>query len=219
MNKKNIFASFGVLMLAILFSGCAKQVEPYDYSNFKTHHPKSILVLPPANETTDVKATAAVYATTVLPLAESGYYVFPPSLVAKTFKENGIHDEESHNIPLSKLYDIFGADSVLYIRVTEYGSSYRVIESEIEVRLEAKLVDTKSGQILWTGEASASSRENKNNNNNSVLGALISAVIDQIANELSDESFTYAGIANGRLLHAGGNGNMLYGYRSPHFQQ
>ena len=46
----------GVLMLA----GCATQ-PGYDYSAFRESRPRSILVLPPLNDSPDVNATYSMY--------------------------------------------------------------------------------------------------------------------------------------------------------------
>lgn len=67
-----------VLASAVLLVACAAP-KPYDYSAYKAARPKSILVLPPLNDTADVNATASVLAQTTRPLAESGYYVIPGS--------------------------------------------------------------------------------------------------------------------------------------------
>ncbi len=43
----------GVLLVAGALGGCAT-VKPYDYTNYRAHPPRSILVLPPLNQSTDV---------------------------------------------------------------------------------------------------------------------------------------------------------------------
>jgi hypothetical protein len=75
--------------LAVL-SGCASQVKQMDYSAFKASHPKSILVLPPVNNSPDVNATFSMLSQTTYPLAEAGYYVMPVTLVTETFYQNGL---------------------------------------------------------------------------------------------------------------------------------
>lgn len=209
-----IFLTFGLLF----FSGCATQ-PTYDYSTFKNHHPKSILVLPPINNSNDILATPAVFAQATLPLAESGYYVFPASLVLKTFRQNGLENpNEMHSVSLKKLYEVFHADAVLYINIEQYGSSYIVVSSNVTVKLKGELVDLRSGKSLWSGEAVASSAEGKGTNVNPI-GMLLVALIDQVLHTMTDDSFTYAGIANNRLLSAGANGAILFGPRSKHFNK
>lgn len=206
------------VLLSVLATGCAKPV-PYDYSAFKQSRPKSILVLPPVNSSPDVKAPYSMLAQMSFPLAESGYYVYPVAVANEAFRENGLSNPaEIHNVPFNKLQQIFGADAALYVDIKEYGTSFKLLSSEVAVMAEARLVDLKSGQILWSGSARASSAENNNNSSGGLAGLLVKAIIDQIANTLTDKGHTYAGITSQRLLTAGGgNGRLLYGPRSPKY--
>jgi hypothetical protein len=127
--------------LACAAAGCATK-PGYDYSAFRESRPKSILVLPPLNDSPDVNATYSMYAQTTLPLAESGYYVLPVTLVDEAFRQNGLTaPADIQQVPLKKLREIFGADAALYIKVTHYGTKYMIISSETRVSAEAKLVD------------------------------------------------------------------------------
>ena len=206
----------GAATLAVL-TGCATPPKPYDYTAYKEAKPASILVLPPLNATPDVQATPSVLAQVTYPLAESGYYVLPVSLVDETLKNNGLHSaQEAHDVPFAKLREIFGADAGLYTKVTRYGSVYQVISSETTVTLEAKLVDLRSGQLLWEGSASASSAEQNNSSQGGLIGLLVKAVVDQIISSTTDRSHPMAGIASQRLLAAGRPNGLLFGPRSPH---
>ncbi|MGB8663819.1 MAG: DUF799 domain-containing protein [Serratia inhibens] len=214
---KRALGLFSVIA-TLLLTGCAKQA-PYDYAAFHESKPKSILVLPPVNHSPDVKASHSVLSTTTLPLAEAGYYVFPVAVVEETFQQNGLTNaNDIRAVSIQKLHGIFGADAVLYLDVTQYGTSYMVINSETRVAVNAKLVDLRSGKQLWAGMASASSNENSNNSNGGLLGMVISAAVAQIVDTISDKGFDIGAIANTRLLSAtGGNGAILYGPRSPHY--
>lgn len=199
---------------ALLLGGCATR-QAYDYSAFKEARPASILVLPPLNTSPDIKATYSMMSQTTAPLAESGYYVFPVTLVDETFKQNGITvAEDIHSVANSKLRDIFGADAALYINVKQYGTSYIVVSSETRVTAEAKLVDLRSGKTLWSGSATASSAEG-DSNNGGLLGMLVKAVIRQIVETVSNQGHQIAGRTSARLLSAGMPNGILYGPRSP----
>ena len=211
---KRIFYPLLLLVIASL-TGCAAP-EPYDYAAFKQANPKSILVLPPANQSPDVNASYSLLSKVTYPLAESGYYVFPVAVVDEAFRQNGVTTpEETHNVPLDKLYEIFGADAVLYIDITQYGTSYKVISSDTRVTASAELIDIRTGQKLWSGTATASSTE-QNSSSNSVLGMMLQAVIDQVANTLTDKGHEISGITSARLLTAGTPRGILFGPRSPH---
>lgn len=205
------------LLLLCVLSGCATQT-PYNYSAFKAAAPRSILILPPNNLSPDVNAPSAVLAQMTKPIAEAGYYVIPVALMDASFKENGVHNgAEAQGVNPKKLQEIFAADAALYTDITEYGSSYRLISAETAVTLRAKLVDLRTGIILWEGTARASSSEQNNNSGGGLAGLLIQAAVQQVVNQLADNGYTYAGVASLRLLSPGHNG-LLYGPRSPKYQ-
>ncbi|RMS30637.1 Lipoprotein, partial [Pseudomonas ficuserectae] len=175
-----------------------------DYSAFKESKPRSILVLPPVNESPDVKATYSTFSQVTYPLAESGYYVLPVALVDETFRNNGLTNaNDIQATSPAKLRDIFGADAAMYITVKQYGTSYVVISSQTVVTVTAKLVDLRTGTALWTGTASASSEEGGNNSGGGLVGMLITAAVKQIINSSTDAGHPIAGIASNRLLTAG----------------
>ena len=156
-----------LLFLITLLVGCAASKGP-DKTALRQNKPRSIVVLPPLNNSPDVRASYSFMATVTYPLAELGYYVFPVALVDQTFKENGLPDPgEMHQVPLKKLAEIFGADAALYITVDRYGAEYQLLNSAVIVAARAKLIDTRSGDLLWEGQASASSSESNGGNSGS----------------------------------------------------
>lgn len=207
------------LALSLLFGGCATRA-PYDYAAFRQSRPASMLVLPPINDSADVKATIGVMATVAAPLAEAGYYVMPVSMVDETFKQNGLTTpNDIQDVSAAKLREIFGADAAVYIRVREYGTKYYVVGSESRVSVDGRIVDLRNGAVIWEGKATASSQESESSNQGGLVGLLVKAVVSQIVGTLSDASFNYAGIANQRLLGAPVLNGVLYGPRSPHYQK
>lgn len=204
----------------VLAVGCAGTKQaPYDYTAFKAAKPRSILVLPPVNNSPEVNAGNSVYAQVTYPLAEAGYYVLPVALVNETFKQNGMTTSaDIHALPTTKLQEIFGADAGMYITITKYGASYTVVDSVVVVAAEAKLVDLKTGTVLWSGAASASNNEGGNNNTGGLIGALVAAAVKQIINSTTDQSHPVAGVTSARLLSAGLNNGILYGPRSANYK-
>lgn len=217
----NIFLRFrrwALLACALVLTGCATQKTPFDYAAFKASQPRSILVLPPLNNTPDVRASYSVLAQVTYPLAESGYYVIPVALMEETFRENGIQQaSDAHDLPINKLREIFGADAGMYITVTQYGTKYQVVDSVTMVAAEGKLVDLRTGTTLWTGKATASSAEQQNQQQGGLAGMLVTAMLKQMMNTITDKSHPMAGLASQRLLRAGSPNGLLYGPRSPKF--
>jgi hypothetical protein len=209
-----------VAMLALL-SACAGPVQRPDYTAFKKSQPRSILALPPVNETSDVKATYGVLSQVTLPLGESGYYVIPVAPMEETFKHNGLTTPtDIQEVAPAKLHDIFGADAALYMKVTQYGSVYTVLDSTTVVAASAKLVDLKTGDVLWQGTGRATGKElgvNVDVNAFGLIGMLVQAAVKQVANTLSDDSVAVAGLTSRRLLSAGPPNGLLYGPHSPKY--
>ncbi len=208
-------ALLGVALLAL--GGCATtQQQPYDYGAYKQSRPASLLVLPPVNDSPDVKAGYSVLAQATGPLAEAGYYVVPVSLVEETLRENGVTTpDDAQSLDAKKLREVFGADAAVYLRVKQYGSRYYVVGSQVTVEVEGRIVDLRSGQQLWDGTATAV--HSPQQSGGGIVGLLVTAIVNQIAHELSDTSHATAGIADQLLLAGGRPRGVLWGPRSPNF--
>lgn len=206
-------------VVTTLLTGCAMSPKNNrDLATFAANMPKSILVLPPLNESPDTRATYGYWSTVTLPVAEAGYYVFPIAVVDTMLKENGVFNGfDAQAIDPKKLKEIFGADAALYIKVKEYGSKYQVLQSVASVAVEAKLVDLKTGQLLWEGQE----KLQQANDNGGLLGALVGTLVDQIANHLNDKGYTLSRSVSSQLYtpRLAQQKGLLYGPRSPNFVQ
>ncbi|MDR0219353.1 MAG: DUF799 domain-containing protein [Enterobacteriaceae bacterium] len=215
---KRFWGAMSALLLLAL-TGCV-QHQPYDYTALKESNPTSILVLPAVNKSVDVKAAGSVISQVTYPLAESGYYVFPVAVVEETFRQNGAADaNDIRNISYKKLHDIFGADTALYLDITQYGTQYQIISSDTRVSASARLVDLRTGKQLWNGSATASTAEQNSNSGGGIIGMLVSAAISQIADTIMERGHDIAGITSNRLLRAGWDGQLLYGPRSEFYRK
>jgi hypothetical protein len=191
--NNNIFKI--VLIAALFLSGCAS-VETYNYSALQQAAPRSILVLPPMNSSVEVDAPYSYLSTISQPLAEKGYYVFPVSVVDTFLKENGLPTPaEMNGIALDKIDEIIGADAVLYVDIKDWGQKFQVLSSVTVVEGYVKLVDVKTGELLWDAPIMAQYNPN-NNGGGGLVGALVGAVVSQIAGEISDNSPQVARMAN-----------------------
>ena len=210
----------GIALSALaLLAACAQPVKHTDYTAFRNSRPRSILVLPPTNATTDVNATNSMLSQMTMPVAEAGYYVVPVAVMDETFRQNGLTmAADIQATSPAKLREIFGADAALYSDITQYGTVYRVLDSATVVAASAKLVDLRTGDVLWRGHASASSNEGNNSSGGGLIGMLVAAAIKQVVNSLTDRSHDIAGVTSYRLLHGGPPDGLLYGPRSPRYE-
>lgn len=221
MNSHPAFACIrasAALALLALVTGCAT-VTPYDYTAFINAKPATLLVLPPLNDSPEIKATPGVWAQATLPLAEAGYYVLPVTLVDETFRQNGLTDaNDIQNVSIEKLHEFFGADAAVYLHIKQYGTTYAVIGSDTRVEVDGRIVDLRSGDVLWEGTAHASSSEQQQAQGG-LVGLLVGALVNQIVGTVTDAAFNYAAIADQRLLGAPQVNGVLPGPRSPNYGQ
>jgi hypothetical protein len=185
------------VLAAIALTGCA--AKPYDYTNYRQHRPRSILVLAPLNESTAVEATYSYLSTVTRPLAERGYYVFPVAVVDQFLRENGLPTAgEMQQVPLNKVVEILGADAVLYITVEQYGSKYQLINTATTVAARARLVDARTGLLLWEGRRIV--QHNSSSGSSNLVVLLIAAAVTQIVNTSTDAAHNVSRATNAALF-------------------
>lgn len=194
-----------VLFVLLTFSLAACQVAPYDYSALEASKPRSILVIPPLNQSVDVNAPYTFISTVSKPLAEKGYYVFPVAVIDQFLKENGLPSPgEMNGVPLQKLREIIGADAVLYTTINQWGQKFQLVNSATIVDSELKLIDARSGELLWTTRAFA--QQSSGDGGGGLAGAIIGAIVEQIAGSIVDRTPTLSSAANAVAINAPNQG-------------
>lgn len=205
------------IVITSLLTACATSPRQDPYVLYRELMPRSILVLPPINESVDVNAPYSWVTTASMPIAEQGYYVFPVAIIDAFMKENGLpNPEDMHGAPLDKLGEIFGADAVLYVTLTEFGQKFEVLSSTTRVNAEAKLVDIRTGQVIWNARRNYADNGNGVSSDSGLLGALVSAAITQVGNTVTDRTHDVAKIANYVLFQDSSRG-LLKGPLHPEF--
>ena len=142
-------------LIFVMLTGCVtvptttkRAAFPAMYSDNK---PVSILVVPAINESTAADAGDFLNVTVTQPFANNGYYVMPLSIVADIFKREGILDgTQVKGVPTSLFKNNFGADSVLFLTITEWEKKYAVIAGSVSVGIEYVLLSTETNEILWS---------------------------------------------------------------------
>jgi hypothetical protein len=200
-------------LVGSVFSGCAN-VKPYDYTNYRAHPPRSILVLPPLNHSTDVLGPYSYLSTISQPIAERGYYIFPVAMIDEYLKQNGMPTAgEMHEVPLDKVAEVIGADAVLYVTLEQYGEKYQLISANSVVSVNARLVDTRTGTLLWDGKATA---QKSSIGTGYIVADLIAAAITQAVNSQTDSARAVCALANKNLFESDKRG-LPYGPYSPKY--
>ncbi len=194
-------------MSATLFVGaCTVAQTPIDRSQFYAHMPRSIAVLTPLNNSTNVESPYSYLSTITLPLAERGYYVIPVAVLDNVMKENGLPTGgEMHSAPLDKIGEIVGADAVLYVEINAYGQSYQILSSNTIVNADARLVDTRTGTTLWSGRSYAK-QSSGDGGGNGLAGMLVNALVTQVVSAAADPAHALAHGANHLMVYSEATG-------------
>jgi hypothetical protein len=200
-------------LCGLTLAGCA--AKSYDYTNYRAYPPRSILVLPPVNESTDIRGTYGYLSTVTRPIAELGYYIYPVVVVDHFFKDNGMPTPgEMAQAPLQKIREIIGADAVLYITLRQYGTRYQVIASTTVVAAAARLVDTRTGTLLWEGTVVGQASSGGSGN---ILADLVGALVMQVVGQSTDHARKVAETANAQFAIK--DRGLLHGPYSPRYGQ
>ena len=170
-NKTGLFLAS---LTALALTSCAPQLRTT--SDFERLKPKTVLVLPPENTTSNTEVLQKSYPFVFSEMAQRGYYVVSPELALQLFRANKLNDPgQLNNLPTAKFNEVFGVDAVLKTKVTEWSSKYVVVSASVNVGFDMTLVDARSGTVLWSHSRVLS--QAPGGNNNSILGALVNAAL------------------------------------------
>ena len=165
-----------VFFMVALATGCATSVNKNSLDAFHDAAPKSILVVPPVNMSTDVQGTTSLLATLPFYLAEKGYYVFPVNTVKTLLEYEGYYQPaEAHAAPPEHLANLFKADSILYVTIHEWTSRYMLLTTTTEVDFEYRIVNA-DGAELWTARQRMTYTPDNNSSGNPLVDLLAMAV-------------------------------------------
>lgn len=180
---RHLRAPFIIVALScVLFmSGCAS-TKTYSYKQFHAHPPRSIVVAPMVNETTDITAPLMHITSISRPLGERGYYVFPLVLTETLFHDFGLTEAgHIHQLPPQKFYDYFGADAVLFVTIQDWSSKFVLIQNTRVIKAHYLLVDTRTGIPLWDRTETLSQGSGGGNLGEIVANAIAEKLISEMA--------------------------------------
>jgi len=212
-----IISKVKVLLIYLVVLGVSGCVAPPTYVTkgeefpaMYVEKPKSLLIMPPINLSTAAEAKEYYSTTVEMPIALHGYYTFPYQLTADVLKQQGVYDSELvYDIPLTKFYDYFGADAVLFTKIIHWDTSYTVVASTLTVSIDAEIKSTKTSEVLWHYNGTVVVDLSANGGGGGMAGLLINAIATAINTAAADYT-TYAKMANGRFV-----GSIPYGPYHP----
>lgn len=208
----NIKILFSVIGSLFVLAGCASHT-PYNYEKFRAARPRSILILPPTNQSTDIQGTYSYLSTVTMPAAEKGYYIYPVAVIDQMMKENGLPSaNEMHQASLKKIREIINPDTVLYLNLEQYGTKFVLLSSQTTVTVSGKLISAKSGEVLWEGRATAT--ESSSSGGGGLADILVNAVVSQVVNSSTDRAHEVSERASHVLFLSNGQGLLNGPYKA-----
>lgn len=189
-----------LVLAAVILTGCAANSPKKDLRAFHAAAPRSILVVPSVNKTLDVDAPNYLLSTLPVPLAEKGYYVFPVHTTKTILEQEGFYEgEQIHTQPPETLARMFGADSILYVRINRWDAQYAFLTTTVTVDFDYRIVN-KDGAELWKANQKMVYQPQNNNNAASPMAALIAAAINAAATRAAPNYMPLAKQANAQVF-------------------
>ena len=82
-------------------------------------------------------------------LVQRGYYVMPMPLILQILAHEGISLGQAWEIEPQKAHEHLGADAILYVTIHQWDTRYAVFTSSVDVALDYRMVDARSGEVLF----------------------------------------------------------------------
>ncbi len=138
--------------------------------------------MPVVNNTTEISASPVFVATVTKPLAERGYYVFPVYLTELVLRDFGLAEAgHIHLLPTQRLYELFGADSALFVTIKDWSTKYVVFASTVTVEMDYELKDTRTGTLLW--ESTQQVVQTSEGSGGGLIGMVVAAAINAMVTD------------------------------------
>jgi len=199
-----LFPLLGFLFLSL---GCAAAPPKKDYTAFRAANPRSILVVPVVNNTTNVEAPGLFLSTLPIPVAERGFYVFPVNMVKRVLEDEGLSDPNLvHTADTGRLCNLFGADSVLYVSIEAWTAQYMVFSTQVTVEFDYVMKDGKTGDTIWKEHKRVVYAPQQQSGGGSPLASLVAAAVQAAVTKATPNYMPLARQANAEVINTPGVG-------------
>ncbi len=153
MKKIKVTYRFLLWGAILLLAGCAGRPQYSLVPDYRAKPPRSIAVLPPLNETVNLKAPEEFRPLVHSKIAAKGYETPDPTTIDRRLQEKGIHEAGQVNaLTPQELGKLLRVDAILYTTVTEFSTAYMVAYASMAVGARFELKDAKTGEKLWESE-------------------------------------------------------------------
>ena len=203
-RRRLLLPLLGFLLLCL---GCAAGPPKKDYTAFRAANPRSILVVPVVNNTTNVEAPGLFLSTLPIPVGERGYYVFPVNMVKRVLEDEGLSDPNLvHTADTGRLCNLFGADSVLYVSIEAWTAQYMVFSTQVTVEFDYVMKDGKTGDTIWKEHKRVVYAPQQQSGGGSPLASLVAAAVQAAITKAAPNYMPLARQANAEVINTPGVG-------------
>lgn len=196
MILKNNFKILIYFLPLLTFSCAGVEKTPRElfyekFSEQEIQESRSILVLPPINDSFNMEATNYLMTSITKPIVDKGYYVFPVNLVFSMLKREGMADPYilSRSDPL-KIGKMFGADAILYPKIKKFTAQYSVEKTVVIVEVDYILKSGRNGKTLWQADEMLSFDSSQQSEDEEKKG-LFENFVDAVATKSKGEKIAY----------------------------
>ena len=176
-------AGFVLVPLLLLTQGCATPRTPWHY--YFQRAPIRVVVLPSENKTEHPDAPLIFNKACEEALARKGFVVIGADQVVTYAAARGVLLHEITTRKASEIGRDLKADMVLYSTIDTWESKYVVLNTKARVAGSSRLVETATDALVWY-DAWCFEKDSSNGNNNGLVGLLVSAAVDAVANSAFD---------------------------------
>lgn len=180
---KKIVPFIFICMLCLSCGPANKITRESQYAAMYENMPRTLLVMPPINRTTNVEAKDLLYTSVSTPLIESGYYVISPHLAMDILKAESAYDAELFiEQPLTQFKEYFGADAVVFSQIDTWTKRGLGIDTKIRYIIKS----TTTNEVLFDRSCDLYLSFYQNNGSNNLLGMVVNLAAAAIETAASD---------------------------------
>ena len=141
----------------------------------KKNPPRSVAILPLVNRTESDQAFEVVRRTFYNHFSSLRYVDLELYQVDARLKQAELVDaEEVAKTSPQELGQILGTDAVIFGEVTHYDRVYAAVYSQVAVGARLRMIDAKTGKLLWKGEHTA--RKHQGGVSTTPVGLILTAI-------------------------------------------
>jgi hypothetical protein len=172
------------LAACLFVSGCQNRAAVRPAWRYLQRAQTRVAILPASNLTDKAGASIIIDKAWEEALLKAGFTVVNADSVVTFSSSQNIPVGDVIKIPPAVLGQKLKADYILEDEITDYGAKYRVIVGGAVVACRSRLIEARTGALVWEFDWVRS--EQSNNSNNGVAGVLVGALVDSVMDSMMD---------------------------------